>query len=99
MNIKSVARNALIGAANWLVILAISIGIATAACGQERPKVTGGDALRVRSALKELDGRPVVIKQNGQDVTIVQPWDFGSGVLRLKITNDITILSAVQKAE
>lgn len=64
----------------------------------DTPKLNVAQALSLLSALRNLDGHQVIIKQNGQDVTVMQPWDFGSGLLRLKIANDITILAAVEKA-
>lgn len=48
-------------------------------------------------ALRNLDGHMIVVKQNGQDATIMTPWEFGSGSLRLRIANDLTILDAALK--
>jgi len=48
-------------------------------------------------ALRNLDGHMIVIKQNGQDATVMTPWEFGSGSLRLRIANNITILDAALK--
>ena len=49
------------------------------------------------TALRNLDGHLIVIKQNGQDATVMTPWEFGSGSLRLRIANNITILDAALK--
>lgn len=83
-----------------LVVLLCVLGtvFSTQAVAQANPKLNVAQALSLLSALRNLDGHQVIIKQNGQDVTIMQPWDFGSGLLRLKIANDITILAAVEKA-
>ena len=63
----------------------------------EAPKLTVAQTLSLLTALRNLDGHQVVVKNNGQDVIMMQPWDFGSGLLRLKIANDITIAAAVEK--
>jgi hypothetical protein len=61
---------------------------------QDNKPLTVGDALNVLAALRNLDGHTIVVK----DAPLVQPWEFGSGALRLKIANDIIILGAVEKA-
>lgn len=58
-------------------------------------KITIGQAFPLANALRSLDGHTVVIKQNGADATVMVPWDFGSGALRLRIANNIAILDAV----
>jgi hypothetical protein len=66
---------------------------------ENRPtKITVAQALSLLSGLRTLDGHQVIVKQNGADAVVVQPWDFGSGLLRLKIANDISILAAVEKS-
>lgn len=64
---------------------------------QEAPPITVAQTLSLLAALRNLDGHQVVVKNNGQDVVLMQPWDFGSGLLRLKIANDITIAASVEK--
>jgi hypothetical protein len=84
-----------------IVAAAVAASIVTAsfaALGEDRPKLTVAQALSLLTALRNLDGHAVVIKQNGQDAIVVQPWDFGSGLLRLKISNDISILALSEKA-
>jgi hypothetical protein len=56
------------------------------------------DALMLLTALRNLDGRPVVVEQNGQRGTVVQPWEFKSGLLRLKIAENIAALAVVERA-
>jgi hypothetical protein len=60
-------------------------------------KITLAQAQPLSVALRNLDGHLIVIKQNGQDATIMTPWEFGSGSFRLRIANDITILDAALK--
>lgn len=96
--IKFAARQASIGIAELVVALVASAAIAGPATGQARPSLNVAQALSLLSALRNLDGHQVTVKNNGQDAVIMQPWDFGSGILRLKIANDITILAAVEKS-
>lgn len=56
------------------------------------------DAQALDMALKSLDGHPVVIKRNGTEETVSVPYEFGSGSLRLRIANDISIVDAGLKA-
>ena len=60
-------------------------------------KITLAQAQQLSQALRNLDGHLVVIKQNGQDATIMTPWEFGSGSFRLRIANNLTILDAALK--
>lgn len=57
-------------------------------------KITLAQAQPLSTALRNLDGHLIVIKQNGQDATVMTPWEFGSGSLRLRIANDLTIVDA-----
>ncbi len=75
------------------VLLAAMISPAVAA-----EKITIGQAFPLATALRNLDGHMVIVKQNGVDNTIMVPWDFGSGAFRLRIANNLSILDAVQKA-
>lgn len=59
--------------------------------------LTIAQAIPLVSALRNLDGHLVVIKQNGADNIVMIPWDFGSGSLRLRIANNITILTSIEK--
>jgi hypothetical protein len=60
-------------------------------------KITIAQANPMATALRNLDGHMIVIKQNGADTAIMAPWEFGSGSLRLRIANDLTLLDAVLK--
>jgi hypothetical protein len=62
------------------------------------PVLTVAQAIPLSTALRNLDGHMVVIKQNGADNIVMIPWDFGSGSLRLRIANNLTILAAVEKS-
>ena len=55
-------------------------------------KLTIGQALNILTAIKGLDGRTIIVKQNGQDAAIMQPWDFASGSLRLRILKNASAL-------
>lgn len=70
----------------------IAPGLAEAA-----DKITVGQTFSLATALRNLDGHMVVIKQGGAENAIMIPWDFGSGSLRLRIANNLNILDAVAK--
>lgn len=78
--------------------------LSTALLGGLAPPASAADKLPVKdgltllTALRNLDGRPVVVEQNGQRGTVVQPWEFKSGLLRLKIAENIAALSVVERA-
>jgi hypothetical protein len=55
-------------------------------------KLTIQQSLTVLGGLRNLDGHQIVV--NNQ--VVFQPWEFGSATLRLKLANDITILTAVE---
>lgn len=81
-----------------VLAVALALLFAAPALAQDKPeRITVGQSLSLLAALRNLDGRVVVVKQNGADVTVVMPWDFASGSLRLKIATDITILAKVEK--
>lgn len=75
-----------------IAILALVVPVSAA------EKLPVKDALAMLTALRNLDGRPVVIEQNGQKTTVMTPWDFKSGLLRLKIAENIAALSVVERA-
>lgn len=52
-------------------------------------------AIQVLGALRNLDGHQVIIKSNGVETVVNQPWTFGSGSVRLAIANDIVVLEGV----
>lgn len=70
-----------------------------AAAETAKPVLTIGQALGILSAARSLDGRMVMVKQNGQDAAIMQPWDFGSGSLRVRILKTIAALEPNVKIE
>ncbi len=82
-----------------LVFVASLLSMYIPARAQDKPpaKITVAQALSLLSGLRTLDGHQVIVKQNGQDAVVLQPWEFGSGLLRLKIANDISLLAAVEK--
>jgi hypothetical protein len=65
---------------------------------QPGQQITVRDAIALLSALRNLDGRMVVVEQGGQKGTVMQPWEFKSGIVRLRIASNISILAAVEKA-
>lgn len=71
-------------------------GLGPAIAG-ETGKITVQEAQQLSTALRNLDGHMVVVKQNGTDNVIMQPWEFGSGSLRLRIANDIAIVDHSMK--
>lgn len=82
-----------LAAAALALLLAASAALGEAA----RPKITVADALSLLAALRNLDGRAVVAKRDGVDTTVVVPWDFASGSLRMRIARAITALAAVER--
>lgn len=76
----------------FLLALAM-LTVAPLAQAQSTEKISVRDSLSLLAALRNLDGKPTVVK----DQVIVQPWEFKSGVIRLRIANNIAILSAVEK--
>jgi len=78
-----------------LAIVAALATLTAPAFASDKIALTLAQPLSV--ALRNLDGHMIVIKQNGQDATVMTPWEFGSGSLRLRIANNITILDAALK--
>lgn len=76
------------------VAVALFVGIARA---ESKPPLSNAQALSLLSALRVLDGRSVVVKQATGETVVPTPWDFGSGVLRLRIARNITALAAVEQ--
>ena len=81
-----------------LALIAAAIALAASPVRSAEPaRITVREALALAQALRNLDGHMTVIKQNGsQDQTVMIPWEFGSGSLRLRIANDLTIVAAVE---
>lgn len=99
MNLK----NKLISAALSIIGLGaigllILVGMVVSGHAAEKPPLTVAQALSLLSALRNLDGHLVIIKQAGADQTVMVPWDFGSGTLRLRISRNITALAVNEKA-
>lgn len=67
------------------------------ALGQSKKALTVGEALTMLQAFRNLDGRVVVVKQNGVDTSVTTPWDFGSGTFRMKIAKNVAALVAVEQ--
>jgi len=86
-------------AALLLSLVAIALLVSpTRARAADTGKITVAQAIPLATALRNLDGHMVVIKQNGADNVVMTPWDFGSGSLRLRIANNLTILAAIEKS-
>lgn len=81
--------------------LALIAAVLTAAASPvrsgEQAKMTVADVLALSTALRNLDGHMIVVKQNGTDGTVMVPWEFGNGRLRLRIANDLSIVDAAVK--
>lgn len=45
----------------------------------QAPSMTVSKALELLAALRNLDGHTVIVKQNGQETTVMQTCDGGSG--------------------
>jgi hypothetical protein len=64
----------------------------------EPGKITVRQALALAPALRNLDGKPSVVKQNGTDAILMNPWEFQSGIVRLVLGNDLAIVEPVERA-
>lgn len=60
-------------------------------------KINLDQAQKLLIALRNLDGHMIVVKQNGADNVVMDPWHFGSAKVRLRISNDINVLEASLK--
>jgi hypothetical protein len=78
----------------YLALLATAVIAAPAAAAD---KLTVLQANQLSVALRSLDGHIIVIKQNGQDATVMIPWEFNSAAVRLRIANDLAIVDAAVK--
>ena len=83
--------------ATSVIALMLALGSPVVGFSAEATKLRTRDALALAQALRGLDGRQMVVKVKGEDTVIMVPWDFGSGSLRLRIANDLAILSAVEQ--
>lgn len=61
-------------------------------------EITVAQAIQMLSAIQNLDGHQVVVRQNGQETVVLEPWKFSNGALRLAIARNAAALSAVQVA-
>lgn len=62
------------------------------------PAMPVSQAIQVLGALRNLDGHQVIVKANGVETVVNQPWTFGSGTVRLAIATDIALFEAVFNA-
>lgn len=64
------------------------------------PSLTVREALSLAVALRNLDGHLVVVPQDGgkSSGTVMVPWEFGNGALRLRIARDLGAVAAVEQA-
>lgn len=77
------------------LLLALSSPLVTVSA--EPTKLRTREAMALAQALRSLDGRQQVVKVNGQDTLVTVPWEFGSGSLRLRIANNLAILTGVEQ--
>lgn len=82
----------------FLALSLIAAFTGDAAAQQKFQPFTNAKALNLIVALRGLEGRIIIIKQNGVDTQVQQPWDFGSALLRLRIKRNIQVLEPVEKA-
>lgn len=88
---KRIAFATVLTAAAFLVLSAFP------SWAEDAKKITVSDAVSMAAGLRNMDGHVTVIKQNGQDTTVMTPWEFGSGTLRLRIANDLAIVAQSEK--
>lgn len=60
--------------------------------GAELGKITVQEVQALSPALRNLDGHMVIVKQNGTDNVLMQPWEFGSASLRIRLSSNISIV-------
>ncbi|MHB8272032.1 hypothetical protein, partial [Bradyrhizobium sp.] len=86
---------------NSVIIIGAAIGWASLAHAEDKPPakplVTMGQIQQLDTALRNLDGRIVIVKQNGVDNLVMQPWEFSDGKFRLRLSNNINIADAAMK--
>lgn len=80
-----------------LICLALLLLIGPALAESKKPPLTNSEALSLLQALRALDGRQVVVKQGATESIVMQPWDFASGTLRLRIARNITALAVIER--
>lgn len=85
------------GIARRSLLLLAAAGVILSGSASAQKALTTADALSMLQALRNLDGRIVVVKQNGVDTPVTMPWEFGSGTLRLRIARNIAALAAIEK--
>jgi hypothetical protein len=79
----------------FAIAVALALASPPSAFAEKPAKLSIRDAIALTSALRNMDGHMVVIRPNGQDATIMIPWEFGNGSLRQRIANDLAILDPV----
>lgn len=79
------------------VIVASICTIAPVRAADVSKTLTNEKALALLAAMRNLDGRMVVVKTAQGDATIMQPWTFKNAQLRLRIKRNIKALEPVQK--
>lgn len=89
--------NALVAVAIVLAALAIIFGTLAAGAEEKKP-LTVAEALSLLQALRNLDGRIVVVKNGANESTVTLPWEFGSGTLRLRIARNVSALAGVERS-
>lgn len=78
------------------ILIAASTATLPAQTAPKPAPMKVSEALQALAALRNLDGRQVVVKQSGADVVVLMPWDFANGSLRLAIASNMTILANVE---
>lgn len=81
----------------WLAIAVMAVAIFVRGAAAESKPLSVAQALSMLQAMRNLDGHIVIVKQNGVDTAITQPWSFGSGSLRVRIATSTAALAEVEK--
>jgi hypothetical protein len=81
-----------------LILIAVLILVPIPAKAENPGKITIAQAAAMATALRNMDGHIIVVKQGGIDNMVMIPWDFGSASLRLRIASDIAILDGVARS-
>jgi hypothetical protein len=64
---------------------------------QTKSGLTVAQALSMLQAHRVLDGHSVIVKQNGADTAVLQPWEFGSGTLRFRLAKNTAALAEIEQ--
>lgn len=78
-------------------VIAFSVVCGTVQAADMSKTLTNEKALALLAAMRNLDGRLVVVKTPQGENIVAQPWVFKSAVLRLRIKRNIKALEPIEK--